>query len=62
MALEVQVLADLFDGVFVPKAVGEVERAEPPRFQSIGGNRQRHFNLVLYAKIRRSGRNHQRDT
>ena len=48
MGVEVEVLVDLFAGVHVPKAVGELERTEPPRFQSAGaGDRRRDFSLVL---------------
>ena len=46
--MEVEVLVDFFAGVLVPKAVGKLERAEPPRFQSDGaGDRRRDFSLVL---------------
>jgi len=46
--VEVEVLVDFFAGVLVPKAVGKLERAEPPRFQSDGaGDRRRDFSLVL---------------
>ena len=61
--MEVEVLVDLLAGVLVPKAVGKLERAEPPRFQSDGaGDRRRDFSLVLLREDRRSSRNHQRDT
>jgi hypothetical protein len=52
-----------FRRVPVPKAVGELERAEPPRLQSVeAGDRRRDFSLVLLREDRRSSRNHQRDT